>query len=87
MTAANQLDRSPARSIIREPIGVQDGNAPSAASRQQEEPTLKRRNPLGLLAAKVMGALRGDKYMADAYPLRVRDAAPLEGDGANAQQH
>lgn len=79
MTTTNQPDRSPAPGIIPEPVHVYD-NAPTTTTQEEDEPRLKRRGPVRLVAVKVMSALRGDKYMVNAYPAAEReDAAPLDG--------
>ena len=74
MTATNQSDRSPAPGILSEPVDVDD-DVPTAATEQRDEPQPGRRNPFRLAAAKVMSALRGDKYMVDAYPAAEREDA------------
>lgn len=61
MTPTNQPDRSPAPGIIPEPAYVHHHDTPAAATERHREPSLKRRNPLRLLASKVMSALRGDE--------------------------
>jgi hypothetical protein len=42
-----------------------------------------RQGPFGTAVAKVMSALRGDKYMVDAYPepASAQPAAPVDPDG------
>jgi hypothetical protein len=75
MTATRQPDHTPAPGIIPQPV-------PPAATEQRDEPTLGPRNPVRLAAAKVMSALRGDKYMVDAYPAdgRADSAAPEDAE-------
>jgi hypothetical protein len=85
LTATNQPDRSPAPGIIPDPVHVHDDAAPPAATEQQHEPTVKRPNPVRLVAVKVMTALRGDKPMDNASPAVERDdAAPPDDEGTNA---
>jgi hypothetical protein len=79
MTTTNQPDWSPAPGIIPETVHVHDDNAPTAATAQRGKPTPRRRNPVRLVAPKVMGALRGDKYMVDTYPAAERDDAGRAG--------
>jgi hypothetical protein len=64
-----ESDPSPAPGIIREPPLVHDETAASArgGSQQVDGTTTRaaaRRTPL----ARLLAALRGDKYMVDAYP-------------------
>jgi hypothetical protein len=63
---------SPAPGIIREPLPVHDETAASArrGSQQADGATtwpVARRTPL----SRLLAALRGDKYMVDAYPPAV----------------
>jgi hypothetical protein len=54
---------SPVPGVIAEPIRLRDDaitHGPTAPPR--------RRNPASILLAKLLSALRGDKYMVDAYP-------------------
>ena len=76
MTPTNQPDRSPAPGIIPEPAYVHHHDTPAAATERHREPSLKRRNPLRLLASKVVSALRGDKHTVNAYPAENERAAP-----------
>jgi hypothetical protein len=64
----------PAPEVRVEPSPVRDG--PLASTRPDSRPTdatTARRTPL----ARLLAALRGDKYMVDAYP---QNASPPEGD-------
>ena len=80
MTATNQSDRSPAPGIIPEPAHVSSDVAPlTAATEKPDERKPGRRNPVRIAAAKVMSALRGDKYMVDAYPAAEREDAAVAG--------
>jgi hypothetical protein len=85
MTAAtDQPDRSPAPGVIFEPAHVRHDAPPTAASERQNENRLNRRNPVSLMAAKVMSAFRGDKHMVSAHPDTDReDAAPLDDAATN----
>jgi hypothetical protein len=74
MTATKHPDRSPAPGILPEPVDVRD-DVPTAASEQRDDPKPGRRNPFRLAAAKVMSALRGEKYMVDAYPAAEHEDA------------
>jgi len=87
MTPINQPDRSPAPGIIPGPVHVSDGAAaPAAATEKRDEPK-GRRNPVRIASAKVMSALRGDKYMVGAYPTVSRDDPAASGDsGSSAQE-
>ncbi len=76
MTANKQSDRSPAPGIIPEPAHLNGEVAsPSAATRKPHNPKPGRRNPVSIALAAVARALRGDKYMADAYPAAERQDA------------
>jgi len=87
MTSINQSDRSPAPGIIPGPVHVSDYAAPlNAATEQRDEPK-GRRNPVRMASAKVMSALRGDKYMVGAYSPVSRDDPAASGDsGSSAQE-
>ncbi len=80
MPTTNQPDRSMTHGIIGEPADVHADDAPTAATKQRDDPKPRRRNPVGIAAAKVMSALRGDKYMVDAYPAPGREHAVALGD-------
>jgi hypothetical protein len=81
MTATSQPDRSSAPGIIPEPVEVYDEPAaPTAATEQRDDAKPGRRNPVRLAAAKVMSALRGDKYMIDAYPAPGHEDAATRHD-------
>ena len=68
MTTTDQPDRSAAPGIIPEPPHLNDNLAwPSAASRKPDERKPGPRNPIRIAVTRVMSALRGDKYMVDAY--------------------
>lgn len=59
--------------IISEPAEVQADDLPTAPNKQRDDSKPGRRNPVRLAATKVMSALRGDKYMVDAYPAAGRE--------------
>ncbi len=81
MTATSQPDRSSAPGIIPQPVEVYDDPAtPTAATEQRDDAKPGRRNPVRLAAAKVMSALRGDKYMIDAYPASGDEDAATQRD-------
>jgi hypothetical protein len=89
MTATRQPDHTRAPGIIPRPVHVHDDAAlpPAAATEQRDEPTVGTRNPVRLAAAKVMSALRGDKYMVDAYPTDGRaDSTAPEDAEAKAEE-
>jgi hypothetical protein len=88
MTATNQPDRSLAPGIIPDPVYVHDDpGAPTAATHQGGGLKLGRRNPLRIAAATVMCALRGDKYMVDAYPAAEQaNAAPPDSASSLASE-
>jgi hypothetical protein len=76
MTATNQPDRSPVPGIIPEPVDLSHGAAPvTPATGKPVEPKPGRGNPASIAFARVMGALRGDKYMVDAYPTAGHEGA------------
>jgi hypothetical protein len=53
---------SPVPGIVPEPVRVHhDAGATPTAARHQ-------RNPVRMVLAKLLSVIRGDKYMADAYP-------------------
>ncbi len=85
MTAANQADRSPAPGIIPDPVHVRDDPArPAPANRKTADAHARRRNPARVAADAVMSALRGDKYMVDAYPAAgQQDPAAPDGSVAS----
>ena len=62
---------SPVPGVIPEPIRVRHE---TVAENERDgatidpAPTPRRRNPASILLAKVLSALRGDKYMVGAYP-------------------
>jgi hypothetical protein len=79
MTATNQPDRSVAPGILPDPVYVHDDRgAPTAATHQRGDRKPGRRNLLRIAAGAVMSALRGDKYIADAYPAAGREEAPQD---------
>ena len=84
MTATNQSEPSPAPGIIPEPAHVNSDTAPlNAAIEKANNSKLGRRNLLRTAGAKLISALRGDKYMVDAYPpARQEDAATSHGGGS-----
>ena len=86
---------SPASGVIPEPIPVHHEGAPadegripapksSAATGPATSP--RRRNLASIVLARLLSALRGDKYLADAYrPIRRPSAAArVEDDAAPA---
>ena len=87
MTATNQPDRSPAPGIIPGPLHVSDGAAPPPVVPEERDEPKARRNPVRVAGAKVMSALRGDKYMVGAYPTESRDDPAASGDsGSSARE-
>jgi hypothetical protein len=56
---------SPVPGVIPEPIHVHDDSAPAKARAANETVPSPRRPGL---ARRLLGAIRGDKHMADAYP-------------------
>jgi hypothetical protein len=53
---------SPVPGVIPEPVRIRrDAEATPTTARRQ-------RNPAGIGLAKLLSVIRGDKYMADAYP-------------------
>lgn len=84
MTATNQPDRSPAPGIIPGPVHVTDGAAPPPAVPEKRNQPKGRRNPVRIAGAKVMSALRGDKYMVGAYPTASRDDPIASGNSGSS---
>jgi hypothetical protein len=81
MTAPNPSDRSAAPGIIPDLVHVYDDPSPPApGKRNPPHGPARRRNPLRVVANAVMGALRGDKYMVDAYPAAGTDHAAASDD-------
>ena len=80
MTATQQPQRSPAPGIIPGRVHVSHDAAPlSAATEKRDEPK-GRRNAVGIATAKVMSALRGDKYMVHGSPTANRADPSASGD-------
>jgi hypothetical protein len=73
-------DPSPAPGIIPGPIHVSSDAAPLAAVTEKRHDPKGRRNPLTMAGARVMSALRGDKYMVDAYSTPNRNDPVAPGD-------
>jgi hypothetical protein len=67
--SALEPSESPVPGLIPEPIRVHDDSA-AAKPRATTEPvpSPRRRGPASRLLARLAGVVRGDKYMADAYP-------------------
>ena len=80
MTATNQPDLSPAPGIIPEPAHVTSDAIPlTAVTEKRDLPKSGRQNPVRTAIATVVSALRGDKYMVDAYPTAGSErAAPSD---------
>jgi hypothetical protein len=87
-TTTNQPDRSSAPGILPEPAHVSDDAAPLTAAAGKRDPAPERRNPVREAAvAKVMSALRGDKYMVDPYPAaESEDSAASDNAGSRARE-
>jgi hypothetical protein len=86
MTATNQSDRSPAPEILPEPVHVSDDAALPVTATEKDGPKSGRRHPVKFAVAKVMSALRGDKYMVDAYPATEHEAAAPDSAGPVAEE-
>ena len=87
MTATNQSDRAPAIAGARNipgPVHVSDGVPPLTTATEGPDEPKGRRNPVRIVSAKVMSALRGDKYMVDAYPTAEHEQ-PKATDDPQAQ--
>ena len=86
MTATNQSEPSPALGIIPEPAHVNSDTAPlTPAIEKANSPKPGRPNLLRTAVANLISALRGDKYMIDAYPpARHEDAAPSDAGESRA---
>jgi hypothetical protein len=72
-----QPSGSPVPGVIPEPIRVHHDSAPAQDSRlaapkpndtTERASSPRRRNPASVLLAKLLGAVRGDKHLADAHP-------------------
>ena len=81
---------SPVPGVIPEPTHVHhdgapahEGRVPVPTSGAASEPATSRsrRNPVSTVLAKLLSALRGDKYMADAYPPTPRPSAAAHEGG------
>jgi hypothetical protein len=57
--------QSPVSGVIPEPMHVLDDSAPAERGATTEPVPLQRRHGV---AHRLLGVVRGDKYMADAYP-------------------
>jgi hypothetical protein len=95
-TFAIESSDSPAPGIIPEPVRVKD--EPTAPTRRPGPPSAGRateplssvgqRNPVSIMLAKLLGVIRGDKYMVDAYPPAWHsDSATRDGDGLARPNH
>ncbi len=87
MTATSQPDRSPAPGIIPDPVHVRDHpGTPTPANGTTAEAHAKRRNLARIGLAKVASAIRGDKYMVDAYPAAGREHAVAPDDAGSRER-
>ncbi len=88
MTATNQHDRPPVPGIQPEPAHHNGDTAGlTAPIGEREVPKRGRGNPVRVVLAKLMSALRGDKYMVGAYPSAGReDAAAPDDRGSRARE-
>jgi hypothetical protein len=87
-----QPSGSPVPGLIPEPIRVHHDGAPAQEGRlaapkpndmTERASSPLRRNPASVLLAKLLGAVRGDEYLADAHaPAWGRSAAARVGDDA-----
>ena len=85
MTATNPSEPSPAPGIIPEPAHVSSDAAPPTATIEKAgNPKPGRPNLLRIGAAKLISALRGDKYMIDAYPPARHEDAPFDAGESRA---
>ena len=88
---------SPVPEVIPEPLRVhQDTVAaherlaatPTASGTTKPASSPGRRNPASIVLAKLLSAVRGDKYMVDAYPPAWHGAAAARtGDDASLPSH
>jgi hypothetical protein len=87
MTATNQNDRPPVPGLAERAHRNGDIAGLTAPTEKRDVPKPGRGNPVRIVLRKLMSALRGDKYMADAYPSAVReDAAAPDDRGSRAQE-
>jgi hypothetical protein len=84
LTATHQPKRSAAPGIIPEPAELQDGVPTAATERPRSKPG--GHNPIRLVAGRMMSALRGDKYMVDAYPPAGSESSAAPGDAESRAQ-
>ena len=87
---------SPAPGLIPEPLPVHHDTvaaherltATSTTSTIMPASSAGRRNPASIVLAKLLGAIRGDKYMVDAYPPAWHGAAAARaGDEVTPPSH
>jgi hypothetical protein len=76
MTATNQHDRPPAPGSPAE-LAHRGGDTAGLTAPTEERVVRQRGrgNPVSIVLGKLMSALRGDKYMVDAYPAAGREDA------------
>ena len=95
-TFAVESNDSPAPGIIPGPVHIHDQpagrHAAPDAHRQAAQPNRWPRpgqgNPVSIVLAKLMGVIRSDTYMVDAYPSASgSDSAPGDGDGLIRPSH
>lgn len=75
---------SPVPGVIPEPVRVHDQRltaTPTTSGTTSPASSPGRRNPASILLAKLLSVIRGDTYMANAYPPAWHGAAPArDGD-------
>lgn len=87
MTAANPRDRPPVPGLSERAHRGGDNARLTAPTEDQDVPKRRRGNPVRIVLGKVMSALRGDKYMVDAYPPTSRGhAAAPDNRGSRARE-
>jgi hypothetical protein len=88
MTATNQHDHPPVPEIRPEPAHLNGNNTePAAPAEERDVAKQGRGNPVRIILEKLVSALRGDKYMVDAYPSAGREDAPaLDDRGSKARE-
>jgi hypothetical protein len=65
---ALEPSESPVPGVIPEAIRVHDDGVARPRATTEPGPSPRRRGPASRLLARLVGVVRGDKHMADAYP-------------------
>jgi hypothetical protein len=76
MTVIDQSDRSAAPGILPAPVHVRDDPGTLTPEEQPADQVPRRKGVVRAALGKVASALRGDKYMVDAYAAAQPEDAP-----------